>query len=97
MSSSRLGRSLCVCVCVSGCFRGVFPYALSGYALWTLSRKRADGTPLIFISLFFIYLQRPETLRLGKEIFIPVPVGGHLLLNSVTPNAGQDKAGRSDG
>ena len=22
----------------SGCFQGVFPYALSGYALWTLSR-----------------------------------------------------------
>ena len=26
----------------SGCFQGVFPYALSGYALWTLSSKPGE-------------------------------------------------------
>ena len=33
-----------------GCFQGVFPYALSGYALWTLSRIFGPKTPNHFLA-----------------------------------------------
>ena len=62
---------------VSGCFQGVFPYALSGYALWTLTKLKMVATCEPFSPSSLQNARNPKFVQnLSQRLFWGVPVRG---------------------